>query len=430
MIACACGWQGGNDMAEEGAETGIDAAADIFGKLLEPGMRVFVAGSSGEPCALVDGLRRRPDAAGGVRFLQFPLPGLNQTDFSALHPKAGMTTFFLTPQLRPGHASGRVQFLPMHMRGVFDYLRDAPLDVALVQVVEDRDGVLRTGPNVDFHAAAMAAGVVVAELNRGIVAPAGAPRVGRRALDHVVESERGPLVAEPPAVDETAAAIGRHVAGVIRDGDCLQTGIGAIPAAVLAALGDKNDLGWHGGLIDDGGLALIERGVVTSAAKTRDRHRHVAGMVVGSAAAHAQAAALPALRLAGADVTHDARAIAALDNFVSINGAVEVDLHGQVNAEVVAGRQISGTGGAVDFMRGARLSRGGRSIVAMTATARGGTISRIVPQVGWVTAPRTDVDMVVTEYGVAQLFGATEAARRAALIDIAHPDFRAALADA
>lgn len=418
-------------MAEEGSDAGIDAAADILGKLLEPGMRVFVAGSSGEPRALVDGLRRRPEAARGVHFLQFPLPGLNQTDFSALHPEAGMTTFFLTPPLRPGHAAGGVRFLPMHMRGVFDYLRDTPLDVALVQVAKDRDGVMRTGPNVDFHAAVMAAaGVVVAELNHGLVAPAGAPSVGRQALDHVVESERGPLVAEPPVVDETAAAIGRHVASVIGDGDCLQTGIGAIPAAVLGALGDKNDLGWHGGLIDDGGLALIECGVVTSAAKTRDRHRHVAGMVLGSAEAHAQAAALPALRLAGADVTHDARAIAALDNFVSINGAVEVDLHGQVNAEVVAGRQISGTGGAVDFMRGARLSRGGRSIVAMTATARGGTISRIVRQVGWVTAPRADVDMVVTEYGVARLFGATEAARRTALIDIAHPDFRAALAEA
>lgn len=418
-------------MAEEGSDAGIDAAADILGKLLEPGMRVFVAGSSGEPRALIDSLRHRPEAARGVHFLQFPLPGLNGTDFSALHPDAAMTTFFLTPQLRPGHDAGRVRFLPMHMRGVFDYLRDTPLDVALVQVAKDPDGVLRTGPNVDFHSAVMAAaGVVVAELNHGIVAPAGAPRLGRRALDHVVESERGPLVAEPPAVDETAAAIGRHVASVIRDGDCLQTGIGAIPAAVLAALGDKNDLGWHGGLIDDGGLALIERGVVTGAAKTRDRHRHVAGMVLGSAEAHAQAAALPALRLAGADVTHDARAIAALDNFVSINGAVEVDLHGQVNAEVVAGRQISGTGGAVDFVRGARLSRGGRSIVAMTATARGGTVSRIVRQVGWVTAPRADVDIVVTEYGVARLFGATEAARRTALIDIAHPDFRAALAEA
>ena len=270
------GWRG-NVTVEKRADDGIDAAANMLGEVLAPGMRVFVAGSSNEPRTLIDGLLRRPQAARGVSFVQFPLPGLNQTVFSALHPEAAMTTFFLTPQLRAGHAAGRVRFIPMHMRSVFDDLRDAPLDVALLQVAKDRDGALRTGPNVDFHAAAMAAaGTVVAELNHGIVAPAGAPRVDPRSLDHVVESQRGPLVAQPPVVDETAVAIGRHVASVIRDGDCLQTGIGAIPAAVLAALGEKNDLGWHGGLIDDGGLALIERGVVTGAAKTRHRHRALA----------------------------------------------------------------------------------------------------------------------------------------------------------
>ena len=392
-------------------------------------MRAFVAGSANEPQALVAGLRHAAESARGVAFVQFPLPGLNTTDFSALHPEATMTTFFLTPALRAGYAAGRVRLLPMHLRAVFDYLRDTPLDVALLQVARDRNGDLRLGPNADFHAAVMAsARVVVAELNHDLRAPAGAPRVDRRMVDHWVESECPPLVAPGPTVDAAAAAIGRHVAGLVRDGDCIQTGIGAIPAAALATLGDRNDLGWHGGLIDDGGLALIDRGVVSGAAKTRARHRHVAAMVLGSADALARAAELPALQLAGADVTHDPRTIAAIDNFVSINGAVEVDLHGQVNAEVVAGRQISGTGGAVDFMRGARLSRGGRAIVAMTATAQGGTVSRIVKCVGWVTAPRADVDMVVTEFGVARLHGATEAERRAALIDIAHPDFRAALA--
>lgn len=405
-----------------------DASATLRA-VLRPGMRVFVAGSANEPQELVAGLRQAAECACGVTFLQFPLPGLNRTDFSALHPEAAMTTFFLTPALSAGYAAGRVRFLPMHLRGVFDYLRDTPLDVALVQVARDRNGELRLGPNADFHAAVMAsARTVVAELNHGIRAPAGAPRVDRRMVDRLVESERPPLAAPAPTVDAAAAAIGRHVADLVRDGDCIQTGIGAIPAATLVALGDRSDLGWHGGLIDDGGLALIDRGVVTGAAKTHRRHRHVAAMVLGSADALARTAELPALELAGADLTHDPRAIAAVDNFVSINGAVEVDLHGQVNAEVVAGRQISGTGGAVDFMRGARLSRGGRAIVAMTATARGGTVSRIVERVGWVTAPRADVDMVVTEFGVARLRGATEAERRTALIDIAHPDFRAALA--
>ena len=153
-------------------------------------------------------------------------------------------------------------------------------------------------------------------------------------------------------------------------------------------------------------------------------------MALGSAALFDKVAAHPQIVFVGANVTHDAREIARIDNFVSINSAVEVDLHGQVDAEVVGGRQISGPGGAVDFMRGARLSKGGRSIVALTATARNGTVSRIVERVEMATALRTDVDIVVTEYGVAELRGASEQERRAALIALAHPDFRAGLAQA
>lgn len=402
--------------------------------LLEPGRRVFVAGSSNEPQGLVEAIRQHSDCARGVTFLQFPLPGLNRTDLSALHPEAKQVTFFLTPDLRPGYAAGRVRFLPMHMRHVFDYLRTAALDLALVQVARDRRGELRLGPNADFHAAlarsrtTRGTPLLVAELNHGIVAPAGAPRVDPGTIDYVVESERGALTMPPPVRDDTTAAVGRHVAGLIRDGDCIQTGIGAIPAAVLAALGDKNDLGLHGGLIDDGGVALIERGVCTGAAKSHLRGRHVAGMALGSHALFDGLAQRPEVVLAGADVTHDIRVIASIDRFVSINSAVEVDLDGQVNAEVVAGRQISGTGGAVDFMRGARLSQRGRSIVAMTATAGRGSRSRIVKRTSVVTALRTDVDLVVTEYGVAKLHGATQDARARALIDIAHPDFRGELA--
>ena len=405
--------------------------ASAVPELLAPGMSVFVAGSSNEPRALVASLGKRPECAAGVCFLQFPLSGVNRTDFAALHPDAAMTTFFLTPALRESYATGRVRFAPMHMRHVFDHLRDADLDVAFIQIARDAQGDLRLGPNADFHDAVLAsAKLVVAELNHGLPAPAGAPRIDEHAIDYVVESESGPATLPPPRVDETATAIGKHVADLLRDGDCIQTGIGAIPAAILGALGDKNDLGLHGGLIDDGGMALIERGVVTGRAKTSRRGQHVVGMALGSAALFAKVAAHPQIVFVGANVTHDAREIARIDNFVSINSAVEVDLHGQVNAEVVGGRQISGPGGAVDFMRGARLSKGGRSIVALTATARNGTVSRIVERVEMATALRTDVDLVVTEYGVAELRGASEQERRAALIALAHPDFRARLAQA
>ena len=404
--------------------------AEELPALLHPGMVVFVGGSSNEPLALVDAIRAQPEAARGVTFMQFPLPGINRTDFSAFHEEAAMTTFFLTPDLRTGYTEGRVRFLPMHMRTVFDYLKAAKLDMALVQVAHAADGELRLGPNADFHAAATTAQTVVAELNRGFVAPAGAPPVDLSAIDYMVESERPLPTMAPPNIDATATAIGGHVASLVGDGDCIQTGLGAIPAAILASLNDKNDLGLHGGLIDDGGMALIETGIVTGRRKSYLPNRHVSGMALGSRQLFDWIAQRPDVVHAGADVTHDVRVLASIDNFVSVNSAVEVDLHGQVNAEVIAGRQISGTGGAVDFMRGARLSKGGRSIVAMTATARGGTQSRIVENTAIVTALRTDVDIVVTEYGIAKLHGVPEAARRQALIDIAHPDFRDQLATA
>lgn len=398
------------------------------GGLLRPGMRVWVAGSSNEPRALVEGLKqaceRDPATAEGVTFLQFPFPGMNRFDFSSLGAATRMEAFFLTRDLRAGHASGRVQYVPMHMRHVYDYLARG-VDLACIQCTRDAAGVLRAGPNVDFHAAALGgAKVVVAELNTALPAPAGAPPIDEATIDYVVTSANGPMTLAPAEPDEVARTIGRHVAALIHDGDCIQTGIGAIPAAILAALADKNDLGMHGGLLDDGGRALIDAGVVNGAAKSHMQGAHVTGMLVGSAELFAWAASRPDVFLVGADVTHESRTIALLDNFVSVNSAVEVDLDGQVNAEVVAGRQISGVGGAVDFMRAARMSRGGRSIVAMTATAARGKASRIVPRTAIVTALRTDVDIVVTEYGIASLHGASMSARAEALVAIAHPDFR------
>lgn len=396
--------------------------------MLRPDMRVWVAGSSNEPRAVVEGLaeaaKRDPAAPRGVTFLQFPLPGLNRFDFSSLGDETRMETFFLTPHLREGHAAGRVQYVPMHMRHIYGYLGRG-IDMALTQVARDADGMLRAGPNVDFHAAAVgSAKVVVAELNTTLPALAGAPVVDESAIDYLVLSDKGPMTTPAASPDAVSRAIGAHVASLIRDGDCLQTGIGAIPAAILAALADKNDIGLHGGLLDDGGRALIEAGVVTGAAKTHMRGLHVTGMIVGSRGLFEWAASREDVSLQGANVTHDSSVIARIDDFVSVNSAVEVDLDGQVNAEVVAGRQISGVGGAVDFMRAARLSRGGRSIIAMTATAAKGRISRIVPRTAIVTAPRTDVDIVVTEYGIARLHGVAQDARAEALIAIAHPDFR------
>jgi 4-hydroxybutyrate CoA-transferase len=396
--------------------------------MLKAGQRVFVVGAVGEPQALLQHLAGQPLPA-DLEFVQFPLAGFNDTDFTALSPTARLTSVFMTPALK-GADAARFAFLPMQMRQFYDYLGQG-IDIALIQVAKDRDGHLRAAPNVDFLGAVLASdALVVAQLNEQILAPPGCPLVPPARLAALVPAA-APLPTVPaPAIDDTAAAVAGHVAGLIADGDCLQTGIGAIPTAILRGLGDKNDLGWHGGLVDDAVLDLIRAGNLTGRRKRIDAGVHITGMALCSQAGHELLADLPSVQFRGACYTHDAEVIRQLDRFVSVNSAVQVDLSGQINAEVVGGRQISGTGGSVDFMRAARRSNGGRSIVALGATARGGSVSRIVPTVEQVTALRTDIDLVVTEYGVASLRDLPLAARREALIAIAAPEFRAALREA
>ena len=391
-------------------------------ELLAPGQRIFVAGSSNEPTALLEAMAQM-QLPEDLHFLQFPIAGLNGVDFTTWNDSADLTTFFMTPTLAKADVQ-RVHYLPMQMRAVFDYLAK-DVDVCLLQVAHDRNGVLRVGPNVDFVAAVLSgARIVIAELNRHIVAPLGCPRIESAQIDYLFESDRSLATMATPKIDEAAQSIGKLVAGLINDGDCVQTGIGAIPAAILNELSAKNDLGLHGGLIDAGGMRLIEAGNVNGARKAIDRGLHITGMALGDSELFDWLADQPSVVFRGADHTHEVSAIAELDNFVSINSAVEVDLFGQVNAEFAGGKQISGTGGSVDFMRAAKASKGGRSIVAMNATARGGTVSRIVPQVDMVTALRTDVDIVVTEFGVAQLKNLPNRQRQDALIEIAAPQFR------
>ncbi len=395
---------------------------------LRSGQRIYVAGSSNEPTGLLRDLAAS-ELPENLEFIQFPLPGLNQTDFTQFNDTASVTTFFMSSALAKGEAA-RVNYLPMQMRATYDYLA-TNVDVYLLQVAHDQEGRLRVGPNVDFHESVLAQNpTVIAQLNPSMVAPAGSPLMNPALIDVLIANDVSAPALAPANIDDAAQEIGRLVAGLIRDGDCLQTGIGAIPAAILNQLADKNDLGMHGGLIDDGGMRLIQQGNLTGAQKTIDTGKHITGMALGSDELMQWLATERSVVFRGANHTHEVSAIRQLDGFVSVNSAVEVDLFGQVNAEMAGGRQISGTGGSVDFMRAAKASKGGRSIVAMNATARGGSVSRIVPKVEMVTALRTDVDTVVTEHGVAQIKDLPNRARAEALIQIAAPQFRDKLRDA
>ena len=306
-------------------------------QLFRPGMRVAVPGGVGEPTGLAELLRAVPDAARGVTFHQFPLPSLNQFDYSSLHPDARMRVPFVAPHLIEAQKAGRVQFMPMHMREVFEYFaREPTFDFLLLQVSPpDPSGLSWHGFGIEYMDAMIANSKrLLAEVNSQLVPPAGAPCIAYESLDYVIRTGHAIVEMPQPKIDDTALAIGRNVASLIPDGACIQTGIGAIPSAVLSCLKDKNDLGMHSGLIDDAGMQLIANGNINGARKSIDRGLHIAGMAIGSQDLYDWLASVPEVEFRGADYTHDVRVISQIESFVSVNSAIELDLTGQVNAGI------------------------------------------------------------------------------------------------
>lgn len=410
-------------------------AAEEAPALLKPGMHVAIAGGVMEPQAILAALQAAPEASRGVTYIANPLPGMSKVDYASFHPEARTLTFFISAEMRDSFKAGRIDFVPVQHYQRYLYLRDqAQIDTAIIQLgPPDANGMCSHGYGLDFAPAILdKASLVIAEINAALPAPPDMAKIPLSAVDYAVESDIPVQLLPVAPIDDVAARIGAHVASLIRDGDCIETGIGAIPNAALAALGERSDLGVHSGMIPEGIKPLVDRGVITGAAKTIDKGKIVTGFAAGSRELMDWSGSCPDIAFRTAEYTHDVAVLGQIDNFVAINSAVEVDLFCQLNSEVVGGRQISGTGGSVDFMRGALRSKGGRGIVAFTATAAGGKVSRIVPQIpadGVTTALRTDADYFVTEYGIARVRGLPLDAAANALIEIAAPQFRDQLRD-
>jgi 4-hydroxybutyrate CoA-transferase len=397
--------------------------------LLRPGMRVFVQGGAGEPLLIQAALREASEASAGVEYVAALTPGVNEFDYAALHPTTRMEGFFVAPPQRESFAAGKLRFLPINYCLIWEHLAASPpVDIAFLNLAPpDAQGRCSLGLSADFPSAVWPrAKMIVAQINPGLPSVADDPGVSWDRLDAVIEAEGPPIEQDLGAPDAMMQAIARHAASLIRDRDTLQIGIGKVQSAILAELKDRRDLGFQSGLISDAVLDLVEAGAVTGAAKTFEKGLLVGGLYVGTRRLYDWMRTAPEVALRAANHTHATPVIARLDNFVSINSAVEVDLLGQCNAEMVAGRQVSGTGGFADFVRGARLSRGGRSIVALPSRA-GAKASRIVASLKEgtvVTGARSDVDYVVTEHGIADLRAKSVDERAEALIAIADPAFR------
>lgn len=292
----------------------------------------------------------------------------------------------------------------------------------------DEHGYVSFGTNVDYiYGACDIADVVIAQVNKNMPRTFGAGIKHISEFDCFVEHDDQLPEIENGAVGEVEENIGKYCAELIHDGDCLQLGIGGIPNAVCAQLYGKKNLGLHSELIGDGVVPLLENGIINNKKKNKKKGRTVIGFAFGSKKLNDFINNNPSIELMPIDYVNNPTIIAKNDNVVSVNSCLQVDLLGQVVADTIGLNQFSAVGGQVDFVRGAAMSKGGRSIIAMPSTAKGGKVSRIVPNItpgSAVTTPRNDINYVVTEYGIAQLKGKSLRERARALIKIAHPNFR------
>ena len=340
------------------------------------------------------------------------------------------STIFTSGSTRQDINDGRAHHIPAHFHAVPGLLGDTvACDVAVLAMTRpDAEGYCSLSLGVDYALqAAKVARLVIGECNDQLPYTFGDSRVHVSQLGAVVEVSYPPKQNPQPTLGEVEMAIGRHCAGLIHDGDCLQLGIGALPDAVLLSLKDKKDLGIHSEMFSDGVVELVEEGVITNAHKQLHPGKLVATFLIGTSRLYDFVNDNLDVEMHPVDYVNAPWIVAKNDNVVAINSAIQVDLTGQVCAESIGLRHYSGSGGQVDFIRGAAMSKGGRSIIALASTSMGGKASRIVPVLeegAAVTTPRTDVHYVVTEYGVADLKGRTQQDRARALIAIAHPDFR------
>ena len=408
------------------AELKLDALD--FGAIVRPGDTVMWGQADAEPLPLTRALMQQRHVVGAFNVF------LGVTYSDTLKPEHADCIRFSgysgTGGNRALAKAGKLDIVPCHYSHLRDLIasRRLKVDVLLLQVAPaDESGEYSLSIAHEYLIPAIdAARVVVAEVNELAPWTYGERPLRGADFDYIVRSARAPLELVYPQAGVAERAIARHVAALVEDGATLQFGLGALPEIILAQLADRRDLGVHSGAIGDQVAALMQSGAITNARKSIDRGVTIAGIMFGSKRLHDFAHRNPLVQFRSSSYTHDAQVLGQIERFTALNSAVEVDLSGQINAEVAAGVYVGAIGGAVDFLRGAQRSRGGLPIIALPSTA--GRRSRIVSTLsGPVSTPRSDAGIIVTEYGAADLRGLSLSARRRRLLDIAHPDFRAAL---
>jgi acyl-CoA hydrolase len=410
--------------------------ADDAVRAVESDMRVYVHANAAFPMILLEALTRRAGQLRNVEMMHllgFGEAYYNRTEFAASFRHNAL---FIGTNMRRAVREGLADYIPVHLSEIEELFldRSVELDVALLQVsTPDRHGYCSLGVAVETTlTAARCARIRIAQVNDQMPRTFGNTFMHISEFNAIVECSYPlpELVAEPTT--EEHKLIARNVATLIDDGACVQVGIGGIPSAILPYLIDRKNLGIHTETLTESAIPLIDKGVITGARKQINLNKIVLGFALGTREWYEYVDDNPLFDFQPCMYTNDPYVISQNDNVIAINSAIEIDLTGQVVSDSVGPRFISGFGGQLDFMRGAARSRGGKPVIAISSTAKNGTVSRIVSRIkdgAGVVTTRADVHYVVTEYGVVNLHGKNVRQRAEALIQIAHPKFREELSE-
>jgi len=406
-------------------------SADEAVSSIKSGQQVFMQGAAASPTILLEALVRRAPELEDVKIVHMhaegPHPHLAPEMVGHFRHKA----LFIGPNARKAINEGRAEFIPVFLSDIPSLFDRGilPLDAALINVSPpDEHGFCSLGTSVDTVITAVRkATLVIAQINKSMPRTLGDSFVSVDKIDFGVEVDMPPYNHAIGEIGEVENKIGGYVADLIQDEATLQMGIGDIPSAVALHLGHKRDLGIHTEMFTDVLVDLVDRGVVTCDKKEVNCGKIVTTFMMGTQRLYKFVDNNPMVEMRTVDYTNDTSLIRKFKRMTAINSAIEIDLTGQVCADSIGSRMYSGVGGQMDFMRGAALAEEGRAIIALPSTAAGGKVSRItmaLKEGAGVTTTRSHVRTVVTEYGVAELFGQSFCERADRLIAIAHPDFR------
>lgn len=403
-------------------------------KVIKSGDRVFIHGGAATPMMLLDALFKRADELSNVELVSLSTLGNGVFDRSKFPGSFFLNSLFVSDNVRSIANSDGGDYIPIFLSEIPRLFESGnfPIDVALIHVsVPDAHGFCSLGTSVDITRSAVRhAKYIIAQVNKNMPRTLGDGMIHVRDIHALVKADADlPEVSYKDQINESALVIGQHCASLIEDRSTLQMGIGSIPDAVLSCLGSHKDLGIHTEMFSDGVIPLMESGVITNRFKKKHRGKIVTGFAIGSRQLYDFVNDNPEVNFLEMDYVNDTKVIRANPKVVAVNSAIEIDLTGQICADSIGTHQYSGVGGQMDFMRGAALSEGGKPIIALPSTTAKGQ-SKIVPflkQGAGVVTTRAHVHYVVTEHGIAYLFGKNLRQRAEALMNIAAPEHREAL---